>query len=110
MSSPILRYSPAAGTPSGVGDTLPSQGNRFYWPSITRLTGGVNATDLDAQDISALPNNSLIEVAIPARGGSVWLRVKDETIVGTDVNAGVIKPISYDVSLRPYALKRYLGF
>ena len=112
ITSPILGYDPGQGTPSGGGTSggQQIQGQFYYWPNIIHLSGGIAATDLDAQDISVLPDNALIQVSIPGRGGSQWLRVKDGTSPTTDLNKGVIRPINYDVVLRPYILNRYMGF
>jgi len=85
-------------------------GSLYYWPDIERLTGGVQATDLDAQNIAPLPDDSLIIVTIDNRGESQWLRVKNSGTPVTDVNAGVIVPTNFDAIARPYILHRQIGY
>lgn len=108
--TPILNYQPGGGVPPGVSTPPTRQGPLFYWPQIINLTGGNPATDLDAQDISVLPPDSLITVVIDGRGESQWLRVQQGGSPVTDTNAGLIVPTNYDSLLRPYVLKRQIGF
>jgi hypothetical protein len=116
--TPILFYNPGSGTTTIGGTVLP--GYLYYWPTIKNLTGGVPATDLDAQSIYLLPNDSLIEVVIPDRGASQWLRVQNTSLPAppagsivsgnTDLDAGVIVPLSYDPVSKPWILHRQLGY
>jgi hypothetical protein len=111
QESPILVWQPAGGVSVGGGGiTIPRAGALYYWPSIENLTGGIAATDLDAQNISGLPSDSLIIVTIDNRGESQWLRVLDGSGPVTNTDSGIIVPTNYDASLRPYVLYRQLGF
>jgi hypothetical protein len=110
QESPILVWEPGGGVSVGGGGAVPRSGTLYYWPSIENLTGGIAATDLDAQNISALPADSLIIVTIGNRGESQWLRVLNASSPVTNTDSGVIVPINYDASLRPYVLYRQLGF
>jgi hypothetical protein len=112
MASPVLIYQPGGGTPSGLPGPALRAGNLYYWPDIEHLTGGLLETDLDAQNIYALPADSLIIVTIENRGESQWLRVleTDTPTPVTDLNAGIIVPTNFDSVLRPYVLHRQLGF
>jgi hypothetical protein len=109
MESPILIYGESAGTATSPSPPV-RQGVLYYWPDIEHLTGGISETDLDAQDISVLAPDALIIVTIEDRGESQWLRVSDSASPVTDVDAGIITPTNYDVTLRPYVLHRQLGF
>ena len=100
----------AGGYLAVAGVIAQRQGFLYYWPDIEHLTGGIQATDLDAQDISVLMPDALIIVCIPDRGASHWLRVEDAGSPVTDTDAGVITPINYDSILRPFVLHRQLGF
>ena len=104
--SPIISYN----TTGATSPTTIRQGSLYYWPSIQNLTGGTPATDIDAQPIYALPDDALIEVVIPDRGASQWLRVRDSTLTASDPDAGIIVPTTYDSVLKPWALYRQLGF
>jgi hypothetical protein len=109
--TPILNYQPGGGVPPGSNTGIQSPGFLYYWPTIENLTGGMPKTDLDAQNIFALPDDALIIVTIEGRGESQWLRVKH--VAGTavtDLNAGVIVPTNYDPVSRPYILHRQIGF
>lgn len=114
--SPILNYVPLTGTP-GSG-TASSAGIYLYWDFVTLLTGGTPlpatngggvSNSLDQNDISSLPDKTLIKV-VTATGASEWLRVLDITSPATDTNAGVIKPANYDPVARPFVLHRQSGF
>ena len=107
--SPILDYQWPYQPPT-AGQGFPQSGQVFYWPDITRLTGGVAATDLDAQAISLLPPNTIIQVVIAGRGESLWERVQDATTPGTNTEAGRIQPTEYNASTSPYVLKRQAGY
>lgn len=109
---PILLYDPEGGVVTGDDDgggIGQRQGHLYYWPDIQNLTGGVAETDLDAQNISALPEDSLIIVVIESSGESTWLRANDATSPVTDTNTGVIVPTNYDAVERPYVLRRQIG-
>jgi hypothetical protein len=109
-TSPILIFQPGGGTPSGTPGPALRAGNLYYWPDIEHLTGGLLQTDLDAQNISALPPDSLIIVTIANRGESQWLRVLETGTPATDLNAGIIVPTNFDSALRPYVLHRQIGY
>jgi hypothetical protein len=109
-NTPILPYNPLV-TSVPPGSPALAPGYFLYWSSIENLTGSNVATDLSAQDISFLPTDTLIEVVILDRGASQWLRVYDNSGTAvTDVNTGIIVPANYDAILRPYILKRQIGF
>jgi hypothetical protein len=107
--TPILDYQWPYVPPS-AGAGFPQSGSEYYWPSITRLTGGVLATDLDAQPIHLLADRSLLEVVIAGRGESLWMKVTDNTTPGTDTEAGRIQPTEYNASTSPYILLRQAGY
>src|SRR5258705_13231418 len=95
--TPILNYQWPYQPPI-EGQGFPQSGLVYYWPDITRLTGGVVATDLDAQAISKLSPNSMVVVTIVGRGESTWKRFQDATKPGTDTEAGRIQPTEYNAS------------
>ncbi len=84
-------------------------GNELYIPGITRLSGGL-ATDLDSLNLTALGDLSLVKVVIPSRGESHWQKVTDLTSPATDLDAGIVVPVNYDSTLRPFVLRRTSGF
>lgn len=96
-----------------VPPDAPTTGSpEYYWSRITRLTGGVLATDLDAQPIAALPVNTIIKVKIVGRGESHWAK---EAWPGpgdpaSDTDAGIIKPVDWNAGAMNYVLNRVLGF
>ena len=108
--SPILNYQPPVSLPIPAGPSLPPPGYFYYWPSITMLTGSDALLSLQAQNISALPPNSIVEVNIAGRGASQWLRSYDNTTPATDINAGRIVPINYNSTTNPYVLIRVAGY
>ncbi len=91
------------------GETMPgvqvTQGVT-YLSSVTRLTGGVAATDLDAVATAGLTLGAIIKVVV---GGieSEW-RLQTGTAT-TDTAAGVIRPTDYNVSTNPRNLVRVAG-
>ncbi len=91
------------------GETMPgvqvTQGVT-YLSSVTRLTGGVAATDLDAVATASLTLGAIIKVVT---GGieSEW-KLQTGTAT-TDTAAGVIRPTDYNVSTNPRNLVRVAG-
>jgi len=125
--TPILDYDPDGVADGGAGAgtvlppspaVLPPQGYFYYWPSVNTLTTGAALTpgltdpivSLDAQQISQLPANSVIEVVISGRGASQWKRVLNGTSPITNVDAGIIVPVNYDPIIAPYVLIREAGY
>jgi hypothetical protein len=85
-------------------------GNMYYLRYIKRLTGGVAATDADAINISTLQEDDALRFMIPNRGESSWQVQTDLTSPVTDTDAGIIVPINYHATLRPYVLRRQSGY
>lgn len=121
--TPILNYIPVALPALGESEPsgLPIPGLLLYWPSINALTSGdpippneISLVALDAQNISILPTDTVIEVVIYNRGASQWKRVFFEpgfsTNLETDVVAGVIVPLNFDAITNPYYLIRVAGW
>jgi len=116
--SPILDYDkPSAGLPLPGGSGLPPPGYFYYWPTVNALTPTVVSTpisgdlvSLDSQPIYQLPADSIVEVSIAGRGASQWKRTQDSSSPATNVNAGIIVPVSYDAAARPFTLIRVAGY
>lgn len=82
-----------------------------YLSYITRLTGGVSATDLDALPIAGLANKTVIRVVIDGEGESAW-RKEPWTGSGapvTDAAGGLIVPPDYNAATMNYVLNRVSG-
>jgi|SRR5215471_15315060 len=110
MSAPILDYTFGGGVPPFSGPGLPVPGPFAYWPSIINLTGGMSATDLDAQSIELMPQNAVVELVIAGRGASQWKKVLDNTTPATNTEGGVVRTLSYDPISNPYVFKRQAGY
>ena len=81
-------------------------GSVTYLTSVTRLTGGVAATDLDAVPTVSLPVGTLIRVVVSGVE-SAW-RVEAGTAV-TNTATGVIRPTDYNASTNAKNLVRVAG-
>lgn len=118
-NSPILDYQLPSWIPIPGVPGFPPNGPFFYWPTVNALTSTVIGDEptpgglviLEEQSIWRLPTDALIEVKISGRGASQWLRVEDTSGPTTNVDmGGVIVPLDYDSSLRPFVLHRVAGF
>jgi Pectate lyase superfamily protein len=109
VGSPILGYQPQGGATTGFGTIGQRNGYLYYWPDIENLTGTIPQTDLEAQDISVLPSESLIIVVTGIDGEEThWRRMPDSSSPVTDLDLGIIVPLNYDSGTRPWVLQQEL--